>query len=669
MKKIYSVLLLIAVLFGMGIRTYAADVTTSRLQATHMGYYNDGKFIWRMYFNDNQYYAKCYLGASVVKAPTWVSSIITITDENTKDADGKLIALPISYVFEDAPSGAKKYTYTKTVGSITETHDLSYTVEDLGAMATVYSVEADKDVSLSGTADAPLELTVPDEVTLTLDGKGETKSTIANVKVTQLGVLQNETYFWHLGDALHYLGVPVRLKLGANVKSILANTFRVNNGTNESDLKGCDNLYGLDFNGSTTLDYIGSSAFKGASNLKLYPISPDDDHAVKVPTSLTQLQDSAFANSGIKSLVVTQAIPTLGNNVFENCDNMEYVSFVNLKLGTNNMLLSRDIEAYKKALGSSSTVETDVDPMYQRLVESIPTHVLVYAPKTFNKDYQYLDKSVGGYNIITTGDATPHCYHFYVYDNTTVTGKNNAKGSYDYWVPIAFTAETCEYNRSFPTGWVTAYLPFDWKLPSEFKAYQAASDLLTTKDGTLTLSFEQVDGTDMKANTPYVLYNSGNSNVTIAKVVTSSPGLTIPKSPHPSMKTFLSDDAKTKAIFWGTTEDIANDSAAVNYQAYNIRSDQKWGKVSTSAKAGYIGRFRGFVSDTRATAAAKPFLLMMTLNGDGETTAITTVDAGSLLTGNDPIYTLDGRCVGSDFTSLPNGVYIKKGKKFVIKRQ
>lgn len=663
-------------LCGMSVRLHAAT-DNGQLQATHIGYYDDGTVTWWMYYNEHEYYAKCYLGANTVTAPSWVSDVLTLTDKNYTTSNSTiggsttstLMALPIVYVFEDAPSEASTYTVPNT------NHTLKYTVVNQGAMATIYNIEADKELDASKySASNPLVLTVPDEVTFTSRDGG---TTIENVKITRLGDASYDGYIWHFGDALNYLGVPVKVVLGKNIQAIMANTFRVLNYDNISDetiLKGCANLYGFDFNGNTALWYIGNGAFKDATNLKLYPISKNDDHAVAVPTSLTQLQDEAFANSGIRSLIVTQPIQNLGNDVFENCDNMEYVSFKQLNMTTDgtttNMLLSRDIETFKKtlAVAGTDTTTTTIKPEYQRLLQGIPNHVLIYAPNAFDKTYTYLDKSENGYNIITTGDeGTPHCYHFYVYDNTGITNENNnKKGSYDYWVPETFQAEVSSYNRSFPTGWVTTYLPFDWTLPEGCKAYQADDPLVdVNSEGQHVFSFKEVSGRAMTANTPYLLNNTSGEAVTIA----DAKDLTIPKSVHPSAKTFLNDDHKTKALFWGTTEDIPNDSAAVNYQAYNIRPDQTWGKVVTSVSTGYIGHFRAFVSDTRTTtsSSAKPNVVMMLIGKNGETTSISTVDAGAVIGGQAAIYTLDGRYMGTDFTRLPNGIYIKNGKKFTVK--
>ena len=100
MKRFYLVLLLIAGLLGMS--NVATATESGQLQATHVGYYNDGNFTWQIYFNNNEYYAKCYLGASTVTAPTWTTAVTTIQ----ATVNGENYALPTVFVFEDAPSTA-----------------------------------------------------------------------------------------------------------------------------------------------------------------------------------------------------------------------------------------------------------------------------------------------------------------------------------------------------------------------------------------------------------------------------------------------------------------------------------------------------------------------------------------------------------------------------------
>ena len=70
--------------------------------------------------------------------------------------------------------------------------------------------------------------------------------------------------------------------------------------------------------------------------------------------------------------------------------------------------------------------------------------------------------------------------------------------------------------------------------------------------------------------------------------------------------------------------------------------------------------FRGFILLMPGTLGAKQFVVL----SEGETTGINdvTTDAEAQQ-GAQRIYTIDGRYVGTDFDSLPSGMYIMKGKK------
>lgn len=59
----------------------------------------------------------------------------------------------------------------------------------------------------------------------------------------------------------------------------------------------------------------------------------------------------------------------------------------------------------------------------------------------------------------------------------------------------------------------------------------------------------------------------------------------------------------------------------------------------------------------------------MLIGKNGETTSISTVDADAVIGGHAAIYALDGCYMGTDFTRLPNGIYIKNGKKFTVKNR
>ena len=69
--------------------------------------------------------------------------------------------------------------------------------------------------------------------------------------------------------------------------------------------------------------------------------------------------------------------------------------------------------------------------------------------------------------------------------------------------------------------------------------------------------------------------------------------------------------------------------------------------------------FRGYIQPIKNTAPAKPFVVLT----DDEAAAIDSLEQGTPLTGEQGIYTLDGRYAGNDLKALPSGIYVIKGKK------
>ncbi|MFR5270966.1 MAG: hypothetical protein ACLTGI_11040 [Hoylesella buccalis] len=83
-------------------------------------------------------------------------------------------------------------------------------------------------------------------------------------------------------------------------------------------------------------------------------------------------------------------------------------------------------------------------------------------------------------------------------------------------------------------------------------------------------------------------------------------------------------------------------------------------KATTPEENPSIPPFRGFVSPLPGASGAKQFMVL----SEGETTGISDVanDADAQQAAQ-RIYTIDGRYVGTNFDSLPSGMYIMKGKK------
>ncbi len=72
--------------------------------------------------------------------------------------------------------------------------------------------------------------------------------------------------------------------------------------------------------------------------------------------------------------------------------------------------------------------------------------------------------------------------------------------------------------------------------------------------------------------------------------------------------------------------------------------------------------FRGYIQViNNAPGGAKRFVILR----EDETAGIDDLQQDKALNGTQRIYTLDGRYVGTSFDTLPNGIYVIKGKKIV----
>lgn len=114
--------------------------------------------------------------------------------------------------------------------------------------------------------------------------------------------------------------------------------------------------------------------------------------------------------------------------------------------------------------------------------------------------------------------------------------------------------------------------------------------------------------------------------------------------------------------YWNEDENVSL-SISPHTLGHDKEGNDLWkrlpGKNYASPKL--LPPFRGFIMGVLGTTAAKQFVLLTT---DSETTGINDVTGNTdAQQGAQRIYTIDGRYVGTNFDSLPSGMYIMKGKK------
>lgn len=226
-------------------------------------------------------------------------------------------------------------------------------------------------------------------------------------------------------------------------------------------------------------------------------------------------------------------------------------------------------------------------------------------------------------------------------------------------------------------AWSTLCLPFDL---TDFKVKKAFGDDIVYAE------FDRVDLTKkeihfkstkegMKAGQPYLIKNS---KATIDNFFADD--VTFTKT---GIETINKNDRKSKNesegyYYVGLLEPTkVNNNGDATYNPYNRavyianpdNGVQKLKKLSTN---GTIKAFRAYlyfpVSNNEFEAGDKESSLFLSLDDilDGGITGVDkiTVDGKPV---NNNIYNLNGQLVGTDASVLPQGIYVRNGKKFVIK--
>ena len=247
----------------------------------------------------------------------------------------------------------------------------------------------------------------------------------------------------------------------------------------------------------------------------------------------------------------------------------------------------------------------------------------------------------------------------------TADGKFSAKAfrmvdSLDYLVPYAFEADSIINTRALPTSSVpyTVCVPYKLKVPAYSRAYQ-----LSERSGN-TLVFKEVTG-ELEAMRPYLLKVVGNKR--LRKTSTSlNTGVeqTIPAS---GGSTYGRQDDAPGYSLRGTFDGIDN-ATAHELGAYILQSDGDWHPVFSSTdaeKKAEILPFRAYLLPSMHYGKASIGMTLEDADVDGIDT-VKTIDKD----GTERYYDLNGRlrATGNQkLETLPKGIYIHNGKKYVNK--
>lgn len=289
----------------------------------------------------------------------------------------------------------------------------------------------------------------------------------------------------------------------------------------------------------------------------------------------------------------------------------------------------------------------------------------VKAGKTY---YLYnFGSKIGFYGFSFDEDETTPVVDVKEYDAETANVNNVVEKTPDGHVAQVKIVRKMAANR-----WTTCVLPFSLN-KHQVDAIFGATYSIDNKEGTQILYFDHVEGS--KAYFVRHAYNTIVAGkpflIKPTKEVTSINTADVTDYPYVTIEnTEPNDWCKSNGYVWTSSYNTMN----IAKNDYFIgASDGKF--KAYSANSGTVKGFRGFLK-ANLPAGAKPVMLSISTSSitdgnDGETTGIEdliiTTD-GELMPANSRVYNINGQLVSEDassFQSLPSGIYIINGKKYI----
>ena len=358
-----------------------------------------------------------------------------------------------------------------------------------------------------------------------------------------------------------------------------------------------------------------------------------------IPNSVTSIGQDSFSFSGLTSITIPNSVTSIGQMAFYGCKDLTSIT---IPSSVTNMekFVFLDCTGLTSIICEASTPPNCKGNCLATIDKSIP----VYVPANSVEAY----KNAKEWKFFTNIQAIPTTYTLMdgeIFDNS-----------------LQFDECKISYTRTFNnTSWQALYIPFsmsyeDWKDDFEVAYINSIHQYDKDDDGVIDetiMEVVKIKNGSLIPNTPYLIKTktTGEKTITIT-------GATLYESEENSIEcsTMLA-----KYTFTGTYSTIS---------------------ASTLIANNYYGMGGGSLVITDGTSDLKPFRWYMkidarspmynvsldakaiTINviGDEETTGVNEL---RMINDELPVYDLNGRKVNEN--SLKPGIYVKNGKKVIIK--
>ena len=418
--------------------------------------------------------------------------------------------------------------------------------------------------------------------------------------------------------------------------------------------------------------------------------------SITIPNSVTSIGDYAFQNCNITSITIPNSVTSIGENVFrdnlrltsiivekdnpkydsrDNCNAIIETKSNTLIAGCNNTVIPSSVTsigdyAFFGSDLTSITIPNSVksigDYAFGACSDLTSITFKRTSPPEFGKEVFYIvNTSIPIYVPSISIDAYKEALKDFGFSNIQANPKQLfLAGNNFYLQDLQIDGADVSFTRDFTTNWEAIYLPFslkyeDWKDDFEVARINGIHQYDDNDDGNIdrtVLEFVKMKNDDsvIYPNTPYLIKAKtwGNKTLSVEKT-------TVYESAENSIECSTTTE---KFIFTGLYEKMSLLQKASG--KYYVMDKGNLSKITTLSD---IGPYRWYMKRENRNSAYG-------INNNNTAKEISIRVVGEEATGianiqhtspNTQTYDLNGRRVNEN--NLKPGMYVKNGRKFVIK--